>query len=81
MLAPSPLLPSTDPHPHDGSSSNQLARALPQQITQDERKRLKAGQRSGSYGFEDDPRLDENDAVEQIVVQEPATSSSAPILS
>jgi hypothetical protein len=70
-----------DPHSHASSSSNQLARAFLQQLTQDERKRLKAGQRSGSYGFEDDPRFDENDAVEQIVVQESATSSSAPILS
>lgn len=81
MLAPSHLLPSTDPHSHDSSSSSQLARAFLQQLTQDERKRLKAGQRSGSYGFEDGPRLDENDAVEQIAVQESATSSSAPILS
>lgn len=68
MLAPSHLLPSTDPHSHDSSSSNQLARAFLQQFTQDEHKRLKASQRSGSYGFEDGPRLDENNDVEQIVV-------------
>ncbi|MCG5248600.1 hypothetical protein [Methylorubrum extorquens] len=68
MLAPSHLLPSTDPRSHDSSSSNQLARAFLQQFTKDEHKRLKAGQRSGSYGFEDGPRLDENNDVEQIVV-------------
>ena len=70
MLAPSSLLPSTDLHPHDGASSDQLARAFLQQLAQDERKCLKAGQRSDPFGFGDDPLLDENDAVEQIVVQD-----------
>ena len=70
MLAPSSLLSSTDPRPHDGASSDQLARAFLQQLAQDERKRLKADQRSNPFGFEDDAVLDENDAIEQIVIQD-----------
>ncbi len=70
MLAPSSLLSSTDPRPHDGASSDQLARAFLQQLAQDERKRLKADQRSNPFGFEDDAVLDENDAIEQIVIRD-----------
>ncbi|MRI57499.1 AAA family ATPase [Methylobacterium sp. DB1607] len=70
MLAPSSLLSSTDPRTHDGASSDQLARAFLQQLAQDERKRLKADQRSNPFGFGDDPLLDENDAIEQIVIQD-----------
>ncbi|GJE02337.1 AAA family ATPase [Methylobacterium isbiliense] len=77
MLAPSPLLPSMDPHPHEGAFSDRLPRAFLQQLAQDERKRLKAGQRSGAYGFGNDPLLDENDAVEQIVVQDEANRPEA----
>ncbi|MDH6664418.1 UNVERIFIED_ORG: hypothetical protein M2442_000417 [Methylorubrum zatmanii] len=70
MLAPSSLLPSTDPRAHDSTSSDQLARAFLQQLAQDERKRLKADQRSNPFGFGDDPLLHENDAIEQIVIQD-----------
>ena len=70
MLAPSSLLSSTDSRPHDGASSDQLARAFLQQLAQYERKRLKADQRSNPFGFEDDAVLDENDAIEQIVIQD-----------
>ena len=65
MLAPSSLLPSTDLRPHDGASSDQLARAFLQHLAQDERKRLKATHRSSSYGIEVEPILGDEDAVRQ----------------
>ena len=72
MLAPSPLLPSMGPATHENSSSDQLARAFLQHLAQDERKRLKASHRSSSYGFEVEPILGDEDAVERIVAQEEA---------
>jgi DNA polymerase III delta prime subunit len=53
--------------------SDQLAQAFLRQLAQDERKRMKVGQRSGLYSLEDEAQLDEIDAVEQIVAQEEAS--------
>ncbi|SFD82474.1 AAA family ATPase [Methylobacterium sp. 13MFTsu3.1M2] len=52
-------------------ASDRLARAFLQQLVHEERKRLKIGQRSNSYAYEDEVALD-NDAVEQIVAQDEA---------
>jgi hypothetical protein len=57
----------------EAAPSDQLARAFLQQLTQDERKRLKADNRANSLSYADDPRLDESDAVEQIVAQDEAS--------
>ncbi|GJD98713.1 AAA family ATPase [Methylobacterium isbiliense] len=69
MLAQSPELTPHDPDASRIPPSDQLARAFLQRLAQDERKRVKIGQRTGSYAFEDDALLDECDAVEQIVAQ------------
>ncbi|WP_407525755.1 AAA family ATPase [Methylobacterium oryzisoli] len=72
MLAPSPVPAFQASDPRNGVLGDQLARAFLQQLTQDERKRLKASRRSNSYSFDDDAPTDESDAVEQIVVQDEA---------
>jgi cell division protease FtsH len=57
--------------PRTDEASDRLARAFLQQLVQDERKRLKAGQRFGSNAYGDDLPIDD-DAVEQIVAQDEA---------
>ncbi len=72
MLALSPASKTLGAHSPESASSDQLARAFLQHLAQDERKRLKASHRSSSYGFEVEPILDDEDAVERIVAQEEA---------